>query len=108
MAELELLAKQRDRVKAKFTAFNNFIIRVDIAPEYKEELPLRIEKAESLLAYESLLEYDTIQGKIEVILDDTEAQAIEWQDFENKYYKLITAAQKLQMNERAPPSQAYQ
>lgn len=72
MAELELLAKQRGRVKAKFTAFNNFIVRVDTAPEHKEELPLRIEKAESLLA-----EYDTFQGKIEVILDDTEAQAIE-------------------------------
>lgn len=62
---------------------------------------MRIEKAESLLT-----EFDIIQCKIED-LDDTEAQTTERQDFEDKYYKLITAAQKLQINERTPP-QAYQ
>ncbi|XP_024874480.1 uncharacterized protein LOC112460240 [Temnothorax curvispinosus] len=102
MAELGVLVKQRGRVKAKLTMFSNFIERINEAPENKEELPLRIEKAESLLA-----EFDSIQNKIEDI-DDTEAQEIERSGFEDKYYKLITAARKLQINERAPPPQVYQ
>lgn len=47
--DLGRLINQRGRVKAKLTTFSNFIARIDAAPENKDELSLRIEKAESLL-----------------------------------------------------------
>ncbi|XP_039309076.1 uncharacterized protein LOC105207058 [Solenopsis invicta] len=102
MAELALLIKQRGRVKAKLTNFSNFIQRIDELPENKEELPLRIEKAEGLLT-----EFEIIQNKIEDA-DAAETQLIDRQEFENRYYQLITAARKLQIRERAPPLQTYQ
>lgn len=102
MAELASLIKQRGRVKTKLSAFSKFIDRIETEPEYKKELPLRIEKAETLLA-----EFDIIQSKIEDV-DDTEIQIAERQAFEDRYYRLITAARELQLNERAPPPQTYQ
>ncbi|XP_018314293.1 uncharacterized protein, partial [Mycetomoellerius zeteki] len=99
MPELTILNRQRGRVKAKLTNFSNFVARVEEMPGYKEELPLRVEKAENLLS-----EFDVIQSKIEDI-DDTDVQVAERKEFEDTYYHLITKARKLQLSEGAPPDQ---
>jgi len=98
MAELANLIKQRGRIKAKLTAFGNFIDRLNEDPEKRKELKVRIEKAQGLWE-----EFDAIQNRIEDI-QDSETQTLERSHFEDNYFKLIAAAQELQ-NERVPPAQ---
>lgn len=47
MAELSLV-KQRDRIKARLTAFGNFLTLLKREPERQVELPNRRKKVENL------------------------------------------------------------
>ncbi|XP_025997710.1 uncharacterized protein LOC113006001 [Solenopsis invicta] len=88
MENVEQLVKQRGRVKAKFTIFNNFLLKAEEEPENLAELPSRLEKAEQLWT-----EFDLIQNKIDDIEDSAEQQ-LERVHFEDTFHAIITKARR--------------
>lgn len=91
MGELAKLVKQRGRVKAKLTAFGNFLTSLDAEPQRRVELTTRIEKAEALWT-----EFNVIQNKIED-LEESEEQLAQRINFEDAYYATISRARNVAM-----------
>ncbi|KYN29321.1 hypothetical protein ALC57_01238, partial [Trachymyrmex cornetzi] len=92
MDEFASLTKARGRVKAKLTAFGNFITSLSENPERKIELPSRLEKAEVLWT-----EFESVPIKIEDLDDsyDPENPSQYRNEFENTYYELISKGRQL-------------
>lgn len=95
MDDLTKLIKQRGRVKAKLTAFGNFIAAMETDAHKRAELNSRIERAEALWN-----EFDTIQNKIED-LDESKNQLVQRTNFEDSYHQMISKARNYVTGTRA-------
>lgn len=80
----EELSRQRATVKARLTAFQFFLKKLESDPSKSRDLPLRLEQTENLLS-----EYEIIQHDIETI---SGFNLDERTKFEDNYYTVITIA----------------
>lgn len=90
----EELTRKRASVKSRLTSFQSFVKKLETDASKVRELPLRLERAEGLLA-----EFEAIQYEIEAI---SNFDIKERTKFEDTYYTIITSAREsiTQLNPR--------
>lgn len=79
---LEELNRKRATVKSRLTSFQSFLRKLESEPTKCRELPVRLERAEKLLA-----EHEEIQSQIEIITKEIDHD--ERTKFEDTYYTVI-------------------
>ncbi|KAB0799070.1 hypothetical protein PPYR_06950 [Photinus pyralis] len=95
--EHERLIKKRGSVKAKLTNFQKYVDNlVSIFPQFLiEDQVVFIELKQRVDRFQGVLdEFDGIQGQIELISDDPEAQYLEREIFEAAYYGIEAKAKR--------------
>lgn len=99
--DLDKLARKRGSVKAKLTVFEKFVDNLLIAyPNFLIddqnlflELEQRSERSQTFLD-----EFEDIQGQIDVLSDDFDAQLKEREKFEKSFYAVCSSAKRFLMS----------
>lgn len=93
MTQETKLIKQRAAYKGQLTSFANYISELDessLDDVEVDELQLRIARMEKMFD-----RFEEVQLSLECVVDESESQQLERNEFEKQYYKLLSRARKI-------------